>query len=111
MRRHVPRSTEPNGIVSKTILQAHEGTRGVKTAAGENNVSMRTAIVLSVSQSVDFHYPSHFSSVLGRKASGVNGERIHVVRFDFWAETRGAIVGERNAIDNELSLVLRTTGM
>ena len=65
---------------------------------------------LRVAQRVDFDDSAHFASVLGGNAGGVDGEGVDVVGFEFGAEAGRAIIGERNAVDHELRLILGTAG-
>jgi hypothetical protein len=49
--------------------------------------------------------PPSFSSVFGRKAGYIDDYRVEVVGFNLGAEARGTVIGERNAINDELGLV------
>src|SRR5205807_6500367 len=84
-------------------------TSGIETAAGENRLAVETG--LGVAQSVDLDYASHLASVLGGDAGGVDGERVDVIGFELGAEAGGAVVGERDAVDDELSLILGAARM
>ncbi len=62
---------------------------------------------LLILECVELDDAAHFASVVGGNAGGVDAHGLDVVGFDFGAEAGGAIVGERNAIDDELGLVFR----
>jgi hypothetical protein len=72
---------------------------------------LRRASRLFVAKRVDFDHASHFSSVLRGNAGSVDGQRVHVVGFDLGTKAGRAIIGERNAIDDELGLILRASGV
>ena len=55
-----------------------------------------------------FDDAAEFSSVLGGNVRGVDAHGLHVVGFNFGAEARRAIIGERHAVHYELRLILRT---
>ena len=66
---------------------------------------------LGVVERVDFDDAAHFASVFGGDAGGVDGKGIDIVGFDFGAEAGRAVVGERDAVEDELSLIFRAAGM
>ena len=66
---------------------------------------------LGVAQGVDLDDAAHFASIFGGDAGGVDGEGVDVIGFDFGAEAGRTIVGEGNAIDDELGLILGAAGM
>lgn len=92
------------GILSKEIAIGSG-----KAAAGSDEFAVEALAI--VAGGFDFDDATQFAAVLGGKAGGVNGEGLHVVAFDFYAKAGGAVVGERNAVDDELSLILGTAGV
>jgi len=58
---------------------------------------------------IHFHDAPHLAAVLGGKIRRVNAHRLHVVSFDFRAKARGAIVHQRDSVNDELGLVLGAT--
>ena len=100
---------EAEGVVSPGILELGESAGGVEAAAGENDLAVEAG--LRVAQRVDFDDAAHVASVFGGNSGGVDGEGVDVVGFDFGAEAGRTIVGERDAVDDELSLILGAAGM
>ena len=66
---------------------------------------------LRVLRGVDLDDAAHLAAVFGGDAGGVDAERLDVVGFDLGAEAGGAIVGEGDAVDDELGLIFRAAGM
>ena len=60
---------------------------------------------------VDFDDAAHFSAVFGGNSRGVDAHGLHVVGFDLRAEAGRAIVGKRNAVDDELRLIFGAARM
>jgi hypothetical protein len=54
---------------------------------------------------IQFDYAAHFPSMLGGNVCGVSVHRLGIIRFNLGTEAGRAIVGERDAVNDELSLV------
>src|SRR5208282_6406041 len=91
------------------VLAPSCGASRIEAAAGEHHLTVKTW--LSVLECVDFNHSSHFSSVFRRNACGVNAQRLQVVSVHGRSEAGRAIVGQRDAIDYKLRLILRAAGM
>ena len=62
---------------------------------------------LRVAESIHFDHAAHFSPIFGGKSGRVDTHRVDIVGADLRAETGRAIVGQRNAVNHELGLILR----
>ena len=60
---------------------------------------------------VHFHHAAHLAPILRRNARGINAHRFHIVRIDFRAEARRAVVRQRNAVHHKLCLIFRAARM
>ena len=95
--------------MSPGILNASKGSGGVEAAAGKNRLAVEAG--LGVAQSVDFDYAAQLAPVFGGDSGGVDGKRVDVVGFEFGAEAGRAVIGERDAVDDELGLIFLASGM
>src|ERR1700735_1520354 len=109
MIRHAAAVTEAKCILAPDVLSLGECTGGVKAAAGQNDLAVKAG--LRILKRVDLNHPSHFSSIFSGEASSVDAHRLHVVSFNLRSEARRAIIGERDAVHDKLSLVLGTPRM
>src|SRR5579862_2191919 len=66
---------------------------------------------LGVARCVDLDHATHLASVFGGNASSVDSDRVEVVGVDFGAKAGRAVVGQRNAVDDKLSLIFRAARM
>src|ERR1700676_232998 len=65
----------------------------------------------SIAKGIDFDYSAHLAAVFGGDTGSVDGKGIDVISFDFRTEAGRPIVGEGDAVDHELSLILRAARM
>jgi hypothetical protein len=68
-------------------------------------LAMETGLLIL--KGVELDDAAHLAAVLGGNAGGVDAHGLDVVGFNLGAEAGGAVVGERDAIDDELGLILR----
>src|SRR5579871_965563 len=106
MTRHAARCRRAQHVLPPVVLYLCEAICRVVTSSGENELSVEAGIARS--RCVELDNAAHLSTVLGWKASGVDTHRIEIVSFDLRAKAWRAIVGQRNAVDDKLCLVLRT---
>ena len=66
---------------------------------------------LRIAQRIDFDHAAHLASVLGGKARGVDRHRVDIVGADLRTKAGRTIVGQRNAIDHKLRLILGAARM
>jgi hypothetical protein len=60
---------------------------------------------------VDLDDAAHLAPVFSGDSCGVDGEGVDVVGFEFGTQAGGAVVGERDTVNDELSLIFRAAGM
>ena len=94
-----------DGVFAPCILAAGEAACGVEASTGSDQVAMEPGLLIL--DRVELNDAAHFAPVLGGNAGGVDAHGLDVVGFDFRSEAGGAVIGERNAVDDELRLVLR----
>ena len=105
----LPLALAPRVFLPQASWPLAKASCGVEAAAGEDDFSVKAG--LCILDSVELDDAAHFAAVVGGNAGGIDGHRLDVVGFEFGTEAGGAIVGEGDAIDDELSLVLGATGM
>ena len=59
----------------------------------------------------NFNDAAQLAPVFGGDSGGVDGKRVDVVGFEFGAEAGRAVIGERDAVDDELGLIFGASGM
>ncbi len=96
-------------IFVPSVLRFDESARGVKTASGKNSLSVQTR--LRILKGVDFDDSAHFAAIFGGNTRGIDAHGLDVVGLNFRAKTGRAVVGEGNAIDDELGLIFRAARM
>ncbi len=109
MGRHISSCADRERVVPPAILRLSEGAGRVEAATRKNGFAMQA--LLFVAKSIDFDDAAHLAPIFSRNAGGVNRERVHILCFNFGAEAGRTIVGEWNAVDHELRLVLGASGM
>src|SRR5258708_6212594 len=70
-------------------------------------VQARTCVFVRV----DFDDASHLASVLRGNAGSIDGQRASVIGLNLGTGSGRAIVGQRDSVDNELSLIFGASGM
>jgi hypothetical protein len=96
-----------DGVFVPCILTTGKGAGGVEASTGGDQIAMETGLLIL--KRVELDDAAHLAPILGGNAGGVDAHRLHVVGFNLRAEAWGAVVGERNAIDDKLRLVLRAS--
>ena len=66
---------------------------------------------VGIALGIELHHPAHFSSVLRGKAGGVDAHRIQIIGPNLRTKAWGAIVSERNSVNDELRLIFRAAWM
>ncbi len=58
-----------------------------------------------VFESIDLNHATHLPAEFRRNACGINVEGFHVIGFDLGTKAGRTVVGERNAVEDELGLI------
>ena len=110
MLGHAAAGAGAEGVLAPAILASGEGVCGVEAAARESTTSPWKP-GCGLLKSVELDDAAHLAAVLGGEAGGVDAHRLEVVGFNLRAEAGRAIVGEGDAVDDELGLVLGAARM
>src|SRR5579863_2379715 len=104
---HVAVCAHAQIVLAPPVLHRSECARRVKAAAGQRELPMKT--LSRVLQSIDLNNAAHFASVLSRDSCGINAHGLNGTGFNFWAEARRTVIGERDSVHYKLGLIFRAT--
>ncbi len=91
------------GVVTPAVLRRSHAVGGAEAAAGRDHFPVQP--LGKILERVDLHHAAELSAVFRRVVRGHDGDGVHFTCFHFRREGGRAIVGERNAIHHELSLI------
>src|SRR5215469_534052 len=97
----------PEDVFAPGVLALSKRSRRIETASREPDLAVKGW--LRVLERVDLDDPAHFSTVLGREARRVNGQRLNVVRLNYRTEAGRPVIRQGYAIHDKLRLVLGLT--
>ena len=102
---HVAGGANAKRVPLPCVLVLGIDSGGIVGAAEKSELSVKTGI--SAFEGIDFHHAAHLPAKFRRNAGGIDLEGIDVIGFDFRTKAGRTVVGERDAIDDELSLIFR----
>ena len=106
---HVAGGTQAEGISLPRVLILSIDSGRIVTAAEKSELSVKPGI--AVFESIDLNHATHLAAKFRGNAGGIDLQGFGIIGFYLWAEAGRTVVGEGNAIHNELGLIFRTPGV
>ena len=109
VRGPVAACAHAESILAPNVLTFEECGGRIVTAPREHGLAVKAGS--RILRCIELDDPSHFAAVFRGNARRIDRYRVDVVRFEFGTKAGRAVVGERDSVNDKLSLIFRSTWM